>query len=191
VCLQLTTTQQPEAFVRHSMSLCSRSYIRHACGDDTLPVPSPTYLLLNSYEDDVLEDPPVHHIDLYRLGQQPNTGRLGLPLLFDSGACLIEWPSRLQERPARAVDVKISVLTRVRSVLCPTYVPNQAPVGVDERRLDCCCVDADLRRRFSFRSKRSLCGTWHKNGVLTTWRNLLTPQPTMRAGESLVCTAMK
>jgi hypothetical protein len=46
-------------------SAWARGFIRAAVGDPDLPVPSPTYLLHNVYEE--VDGPPVHHFDLYRL----------------------------------------------------------------------------------------------------------------------------
>lgn len=52
------------------------------------PVRSPTFNLIHLYE----SDPPVAHVDLYRL---QNAANLGLEDLIGTVLLLIEWPDRL------------------------------------------------------------------------------------------------
>lgn len=51
-------------------SAFARAFVRSAAQDEELPVPSPTFLLHNVYDDSVINDrgPTIHHFDLYRLG---------------------------------------------------------------------------------------------------------------------------
>jgi tRNA threonylcarbamoyl adenosine modification protein YjeE len=76
-------------------SAFSRAFVRAAAGDPGLPVPSPTFLLQQVYDDH--EGPPIHHFDLYRLdASAPGaTARLDLPTSFTRAVSLIEWPERL------------------------------------------------------------------------------------------------
>ncbi|CAK0784941.1 hypothetical protein CVIRNUC_008146 [Coccomyxa viridis] len=91
-------------------SVFSRAFIRARAQDDDLSVPSPTYLLQNTY--DQLEGPPVHHFDLYRLSGQDDLGRLDFGSALSTGICLIEWPERLKEQaPAERLNMYISMLT--------------------------------------------------------------------------------
>ena len=56
-------------------------------------VPSPSFAIVQPYED---VDPPVWHVDLYRIEQASELGELGL----DSAAgavLLVEWPERAGE----------------------------------------------------------------------------------------------
>lgn len=53
-------------------------------------VPSPTFALVQPYED---LDPPVWHVDLYRVDEPSELNELGLEAASD-GALLIEWPER-------------------------------------------------------------------------------------------------
>jgi len=56
------------------------------------PVRSPTYTLIEPYEDLV---PPIHHLDLYRLGDPEELDYLGLrDLLGGESLLLVEWPER-------------------------------------------------------------------------------------------------
>jgi len=55
------------------------------------PVRSPTYTLIESYE---TGSGPVHHLDLYRIGDAEELEYLGLRELLDEALVLIEWPER-------------------------------------------------------------------------------------------------
>ena len=53
-------------------------------------VPSPTFSLIQTYSETHV---PVAHVDLYRLGQNPDLQELGLDELVSSHLLLVEWPS--------------------------------------------------------------------------------------------------
>ena len=90
-------------------SAFSRAFIRAAAGDPDLPVPSPTYLLVNEYDDH--GDPPVQHYDLYRLGNERDLLRLDLTRMTKGAVCLFEWAERLQsQRPSEHLAVHISIV---------------------------------------------------------------------------------
>lgn len=55
-------------------------------------VPSPTFTLVQTYEDD---DAEIWHCDLYRLTHPDEALELGLDDAFETAICLIEWPDRL------------------------------------------------------------------------------------------------
>lgn len=69
----------------------ARSVIRSLghCAD----VPSPSFAIVQPYEE---LDPPVWHVDLYRLEDPSELAELGLDSLADS-ALLVEWPERAGE----------------------------------------------------------------------------------------------
>ncbi|CAL8461935.1 g1466 [Coccomyxa elongata] len=91
-------------------SVFSRAFIRAIADDQDLPVPSPTYLLQNTYEEH--DGPLVHHFDLYRLSGPAELGRLQLEDAFNSGICLIEWAERLgSSAPADHLQVHIELLS--------------------------------------------------------------------------------
>lgn len=80
------------------MSVCSRSFIRHAMDDEDLAVPSPTYLLQNTYQKQD-DSPELYHFDLYRLKTSRDLARLSLDECFRRGICLVEWAERLDMGP--------------------------------------------------------------------------------------------
>lgn len=55
-------------------------------------IPSPTYTLVQTYDDGASE---IWHADLYRLGGPGEVDELGLSDAFDTAICLVEWPDRL------------------------------------------------------------------------------------------------
>ncbi len=55
-------------------------------------VPSPTFTLVQTYEDGQTE---IWHADLYRLTHPDEVDELGLIDAFDDAICLVEWPDRL------------------------------------------------------------------------------------------------
>lgn len=73
--------------------------------DDSTPVTSPTYTLLNSY----LGRIPLYHFDLYRLGSEDELLDLGFDEYFyGDGIALVEWPERCSELMSSALIVDLS-----------------------------------------------------------------------------------
>jgi tRNA threonylcarbamoyl adenosine modification protein YjeE len=86
-------------------STLARALIRALADDATLEAPSPTFTLVQSYDTVV----PVHHFDLYRLGDPSELGELGFDDALTSGAALVEWPERAADRlPPAAITVELS-----------------------------------------------------------------------------------
>lgn len=69
----------------------ARAFIRERLGAE-IDVPSPTYTLVQTYEDNAGD---IWHADLYRLGHPDEVAELGLVSAFETAICLIEWPDRL------------------------------------------------------------------------------------------------
>jgi tRNA threonylcarbamoyladenosine biosynthesis protein TsaE len=68
-------------------------------------VPSPTYTLVQTYDDTICE---IWHADLYRLTDPQDVVELGLQDAFDSAICLVEWPDRLAGgAPQNALSIHI------------------------------------------------------------------------------------
>lgn len=70
-------------------------------------VPSPTYTLVQTYDDGACE---IWHCDLYRLSGPEDVAELGLIEAFETAICLIEWPDRLGAlRPDSALEVTLTM----------------------------------------------------------------------------------
>ncbi|TDH68811.1 hypothetical protein CCR75_001401 [Bremia lactucae] len=89
----------------------ARGFLRAYTQQQNLIVTSPTYLLVNTY-DETSKLPIVYHVDLYRL--EVVTGQdviaLGLKEAFEQGITLVEWPERFEKHsvPTERLDVRIS-----------------------------------------------------------------------------------
>ncbi len=70
----------------------ARAFLRALAGDPQLEVPSPTFSLMQSYDDLRV---PAAHIDLYRLEKSGEALSLGIEDLIAGHVLLIEWPDRL------------------------------------------------------------------------------------------------
>ena len=73
-------------------STLARAFIRALAGNPTLDVPSPTFSLLQVYDEARV---PVAHVDLYRISSSADVGELGLAELAEQHVVLIEWPDRI------------------------------------------------------------------------------------------------
>jgi tRNA threonylcarbamoyladenosine biosynthesis protein TsaE len=82
----------------------ARALLRHAVGDPSLAVPSPSYTLLQHYESPVGT---ITHFDLWRLAGADDLAELG----WDEargGIVVVEWPDRLGAlAPADALRVRL------------------------------------------------------------------------------------
>ena len=83
--------------------LC-RAIIRQYAGNQHLEVPSPSYTLVNVYEETGI---PIWHADLYRIGDESELIELGLYDALDVAIVLIEWPDRWADLPARRLEIDI------------------------------------------------------------------------------------
>ena len=74
-----------------------------AAGLQIEDVPSPTFTLVQVYEDGTGE---IWHTDLYRVSNPDELIELGLDEAFETAIVLVEWPDRLQGYPVdNSVDV--------------------------------------------------------------------------------------
>ncbi|MGB0681240.1 MAG: tRNA (adenosine(37)-N6)-threonylcarbamoyltransferase complex ATPase subunit type 1 TsaE [Magnetovibrionaceae bacterium] len=85
-----------------------RGAVRELIGRADEEVPSPTFNLVQVYEDDEGELPLVYHFDLYRMDDQEEAWELGIEDAFADGISFVEWPDRLGELiPDAALGVHI------------------------------------------------------------------------------------
>ncbi len=69
-------------------------------------VPSPTFTLVQTYDDGICE---IWHADLYRLGSLGEVVELGLDEAFDTSICIVEWPEKLGAmKPADSLHLAFS-----------------------------------------------------------------------------------
>lgn len=92
-------------------------------------VPSPTYTLVQTYDDGKCE---IWHADLYRLTDPNEVIELGLDDAFQSAITLIEWPDRLAElAPANALLITLAFDGEARSLTASWDDPRLVHLGTD------------------------------------------------------------
>lgn len=88
-------------------SSLARAFIRARLGEGE-EVPSPTFTLVQVYDDDGTE---IWHADLYRLSHPDEVWELGLDEAFRTAICLVEWPDRLgTHMPPDALHLRLEAL---------------------------------------------------------------------------------
>jgi len=81
-------------------------------------VPSPTFTLVQTYED---TEGDIWHCDLYRLTHPDEVFELGLDEAFTTAICLIEWPDRLgNDTPKNALRLAFAAGDAEHSVQITT-----------------------------------------------------------------------
>lgn len=86
----------------------TRGLIRAKFEDEDMRVTSPSYLLDNVYQYD--EAQYIHHMDLYRLPTGCDLSILGIPEIYSTSLCIIEWPQRMGENlPEQYLDIVINI----------------------------------------------------------------------------------
>ena len=83
----------------------ARAFIRARQGDLAEDVPSPTFTLVQTYDDP--RGTEIWHADLYRLTDPSELDELGLDEALDSAISLIEWPDRMETLPQDALTISI------------------------------------------------------------------------------------
>jgi len=97
-------------------------------------VPSPTFTLVQVYEDRVSE---IWHCDLYRLSNPDETEELGLLDAMDAAICFVEWPERLQDlAPEHALSVSLSSVEdeNARNIEVSAHHPKWQPLFAELHR---------------------------------------------------------
>src|SRR6185312_5963978 len=89
-------------------STFARAFIRHAAGDETIEVPSPTFTLMQSYD---LPRFRLLHADLYRIANADELAELGFDELREGAVTLLEWPDRAAATlPPDRLDVALTLV---------------------------------------------------------------------------------
>ncbi|WP_274423496.1 tRNA (adenosine(37)-N6)-threonylcarbamoyltransferase complex ATPase subunit type 1 TsaE [Chelativorans sp. YIM 93263] len=107
-------------------SALARAIIRTLADDLSLEVPSPTFILVQSYALNL----PVHHFDLYRLSDESELEELGLAEAMTNGLVLIEWPERAPDVFDKAIHITLREEGDGR--LAEIAVPHQAYARIAE-----------------------------------------------------------
>lgn len=76
-------------------STFARAFLRSLANDPALEVPSPSFSLMQAYDDLRV---PALHVDLYRLAQADEAQELGIEEEARRSVLLVEWPERLASR---------------------------------------------------------------------------------------------
>jgi tRNA threonylcarbamoyl adenosine modification protein YjeE len=85
----------------------ARALIRLLTGDADLEVPSPTFLLMQSYEG---KTAPIVHADFYRIERPSDLIELGWEETIDGALVLVEWPDRGGEHlNANRLDISFAL----------------------------------------------------------------------------------
>ena len=138
----------------------ARALIRARQGDAAEDVPSPTFTIVQTYEDAAGTE--IWHADLYRLTDPSELVELGLDEALPTAVTLIEWPDRMGAPPPGALTVTLRETAPERrqielfgdSARWPG-IPRAAAIaaflhgaGWAEARLDPLAGDASARRYF-------------------------------------------
>ncbi|WP_108500824.1 tRNA (adenosine(37)-N6)-threonylcarbamoyltransferase complex ATPase subunit type 1 TsaE [Paracoccus indicus] len=84
----------------------ARAFIRARQGDLAEDVPSPTFTLVQTYDDPMGSQ--IWHADLYRLTDPSELFELGLDDAMQDAICLIEWPDRLDLPPPDPLRITLA-----------------------------------------------------------------------------------
>ena len=86
----------------------ARALIRYLAKDRSVPVPSPTFTLMQNYD---LPRFPLIHADLYRLSGPGELAELGFEDLPEEAVVLLEWPDRAAGfLPADRLDIALTLM---------------------------------------------------------------------------------
>ena len=86
----------------------ARALIRYLAKDLSIPVPSPTFTLMQNYD---LPHFPLIHADLYRLSGPGELAELGFEDLPEEAVVLLEWPDRAAGfLPADRLDIALTLM---------------------------------------------------------------------------------
>lgn len=109
---ELALVARPNSLIALSGELGSgkttlaRALIRALSSDQALDVPSPTFTLVQTYDEARV---PVAHADLFRLKAGAEADELGMDELLQSHLLIVEWPDRVKrELTDNRLDIELS-----------------------------------------------------------------------------------
>jgi tRNA threonylcarbamoyl adenosine modification protein YjeE len=86
----------------------ARALIQTFTDDHALEVPSPTFMLIQTYAGGRF---PISHFDLYRLSKPEELDEIGFDDAIAEGAVLVEWPEKARSRlPVDRLDISFDIL---------------------------------------------------------------------------------
>ena len=110
-------------------SCLARAFIRARLGAAE-EVPSPTFTLVQVYDDDGTE---IWHADLYRLTHPDEVWELGLDQAFATAICLVEWPDRLgSHAPPDALTLRLEAMGEGRQAVLTGGRPGLAKAAAHD-----------------------------------------------------------
>jgi len=103
-------------------SVFARALIRAICRDADLDVPSPTFTLVQTYENPVAT---LWHFDLYRIEDPEEIWELGWEEARSNGIIVLEWPERLGKAlaPADRLELRFSASSQSPGQRQITLIP--------------------------------------------------------------------
>ena len=109
----------------------ARAFFRALAGDDALAVPSPTFNLMQVYDETRL---PVVHVDAYRMGDGSELEMLDLTPYYANGVTLMEWCSNVEDGlPVYTPPSRYVMESEVGDFL--TITLGECPNNVDARQI--------------------------------------------------------
>ena len=101
----------------------------------TGPVPSPSFTILNVYDQGRL---PLYHFDWYRVSDEGELDEIGTPeYLLGDGVCLVEWAEKAESLlPEKRVEIRLQPIgENARLILFEALGGAELPFGEDELKL--------------------------------------------------------
>src|SRR5947207_1848726 len=130
----------------------ARAMIRYLADNPDIPVPSPTFTLIQTYD---LPRFPVVHADLYRLEGPGELAELGFDDLPEDAVVLLEWPDRAAGfLPPDRLDIALTLVPKLRGEIRQaritgygTFAPRAERLAVVRQFIAESGMSAAMRRR--------------------------------------------
>lgn len=127
-------------------SVFARAFLHALAGNQNLEVPSPTFTLVQTYEDLRLK---ASHFDLYRIADRAEVDELGLEDALIDGIALVEWPDRIAEH-----QFADRLMIAIDDVSPNTRKFNLTGHGLWQQKLERWCASAVFLQKAGWSSAR-------------------------------------